>query len=155
VDALTDIRRVSPIDPEVAPLVAKHVSLMRASSPACSVHAMDADALADADAQFFAAFKNKQVVAIGAIKRLTPTHGEIKSMHVRSDCRGSGLADAILKELLACGQRLGIQHISLETGSQDVFQPARSFYRRHGFSECPPFGDYELDTNSVFMTRSI
>jgi putative acetyltransferase len=39
----------------------------------------------------------------------------------------------------------------LETGTEDYFAPARRLYLRHGFTECPPFGDYRLDPNSVFM----
>jgi putative acetyltransferase len=30
-----------------------------------------------------------------------------------------------------------------------------ALYTAHGFTECPPFGDYKLDPNSVFLTREI
>jgi putative acetyltransferase len=33
----------------------------------------------------------------------------------------------------------------------DAFAPARALYAPFGFVECPPFGDYRLDPNSVFM----
>lgn len=111
--------------------------------------------LAEADAQFFAAFQNEQAVAIGALKILSADHGELKSMHVHADLRGTGLADAMLKTLLTCAQGLGLTRISLETGSQPAFQAARAFYARHDFEKCAPFGSYELDPHSVFMTRSI
>lgn len=116
---------------------------------------MEPDDLAEADAQFFAAFQNGQAVAIGALKILTSDHGELKSMHVRADFRGSGLADALLTTLLKCAQGLGLKRLSLETGSQPAFKAARSFYARHGFQECEPFVGYEMDEHSVFMTRRI
>ncbi|MEO9827554.1 MAG: GNAT family N-acetyltransferase [Paracoccaceae bacterium] len=150
-----DIRLVAPTDPEILPLISTHLKLMHASSPACSVHAMDASDLADADAQFFAAYENNTPVAMGALKKLSSSHGELKSMHVRERDRGRGLADAILIHLLDAARNAGLKKVSLETGSQDAFAPARSFYARHGFAECPPFEGYELDPNSVFMTRTL
>jgi putative acetyltransferase len=41
--------------------------------------------------------------------------------------------------------------IYLETGTEEYFAPARRLYVRTGFTECPPFADYALDPNSVFM----
>jgi hypothetical protein len=32
---------------------------------------------------------------------------------------------------------------------------ARALYRRHGFVECPPFGGYAPDRNSVFMSLEL
>jgi len=52
-------------------------------------------------------------------------------------------------------RRRGYARVSLETGSQDFFAPARRLYERHGFVECGPFGDYVLDPHSVFFTREL
>jgi len=30
-----------------------------------------------------------------------------------------------------------------------------ALYRSHGFVECPPFGDYAPDPNSIFMTLDL
>lgn len=150
-----DIRAVSPNDPEILPLIRTHLELMHASSPACSVHAMDADDLEQSDAQFFAAYENDVPVAMGALKTLTAYCGELKSMHVRETHRGHGLAHAILERLIGAAREAGLNKVSLETGSQDVFIPARAFYKRHGFEFCGPFEGYVLDPNSVFMTREI
>ena len=49
----------------------------------------------------------------------------------------------------------GIRKLSLETGSQAMFAPARGLYLKAGFVECAPFADYTLDPNSVFMTRDL
>ena len=152
---ITRVQEIAPTDYRVEPLISAHLTLMRASSPACSVHAMEADDLAVAGARFFVALDGDEAVAMGALKALTGPHGEIKSMHVRQDRRGAGLADQILAHLLDVARIEGMTRVSLETGSQDAFYPARQFYARHGFSTCPPFEGYLLDPNSVFMTRGL
>ena len=155
-DSLTrDIREIAPTAPEAAALIEAHLTLMRASSPACSIHAMEVADLAEAGARFFAVFDAGEVVAIGALKRLSGAHGEVKSMHVRADRRGAGLADAVLGHLLDVALSEGMDRVSLETGSQEAFGPARAFYARHGFDFCPPFEGYEEDPNSVFMKKDL
>ncbi len=67
---------------------------------------------------------------------------------------GSGQRDAASHH--CCWREAsGMSRLSLETGSWDYFRPAQAFYRRHGFIECPPFADYVLDPNSVFMTLDL
>jgi putative acetyltransferase len=48
-----------------------------------------------------------------------------------------------------------MSRLSLETGSWEYFRPAQALYRNHGFVECPPFADYVLDPNSVFMSLDL
>ena len=152
-DALTPIA-VSPTDPRILPLIETHLTLMYASSPACSVHAMKPEDLAK-DARFFAIFEGEDPIAMGALKAVSATHGELKSMHVRQAHRGLGLAQMMLERLLEEARAAGMGRVSLETGSQPVFAPARAFYARHGFEECSPFEGYVEDPASVFMTRAI
>ena len=155
-DALTyNIRQIAPTDPAVRPLIEAHLELMWASSPACSVHAMQAEEMAEAGVMFYAVFDGAEAVAMAALKVLSGTGGEIKSMHVREGWRGRGLADQMLQHLISVARASGIERLSLETGSQDVFAAARMFYRRHGFELCPPFEGYVKDPASVFMTRAI
>jgi putative acetyltransferase len=72
------ILEAPPTDPAVLPLIERHLTLMYASSPACSVHAMDAASLAGAGARFFVVFDSGEAVAMGSVKRLSETHGEVK-----------------------------------------------------------------------------
>ena len=62
---------------------------------------------------------------------------------------------AILAALLQAALDQGMERVSLETGSAEVFAPARALYAAHGFEDCPPFGHYTLDPLSVFMTRTL
>ena len=76
-------------------------------------------------------------------------------MRTRAAARGRGVGAAILATILAEASARGYRRLSLETGSEEHFAPARRLYARHGFAECPPFGDYVEDPNSVFMTREL
>jgi len=128
---------------------------MWASSPACSVHAMDAESLDEAGVSFLAIFDGDEAVAMGALKALSVEHGELKSMHVAQERRGGGFADSILRGLLQLAIEKGLSRVSLETGSQPPFAAARAFYERNGFEFCPPFEGYTEDPASVFMTRAL
>lgn len=141
-----------PTDPRILPLIEAHVAFSQAYSPACHQHTMDAERLNAAGVYFVAVFDEDRAIAMGALKPLPEAHGELKSMHVANGERGAGLADIILDALLDKARALGMGRISLETGSQDAFAPARRFYERRGFSLCPPFADYMDDPASVYYS---
>ena len=61
----------------------------------------------------------------------------------------------MLGHIIEIARARGMTRLSLETGAQPYFDPARRLYEAYGFRECPPFGDYLLDPNSVFMTREL
>jgi putative acetyltransferase len=145
----------SPLAPDVRDLLQVHLQLMHASSPPESVHALPAEALAAPGVHFFTLRAEGRLLAVGALSRVSARHCEIKSMHVRSEARGYGLARHLLNHLLAEARALGYERVSLETGVEAVFAPARSLYLAAGFRECPPFGAYRPDPNSVFFTRPL
>ena len=153
-DTLT-IRRARAADPDVAPLIETHHALMRASSPEESCHVQDAGALDREGAVVLVAERGGDVLAVGAVKRIAPGHGEIKSMHTAAAARGQGLAREILRALVSVAREDGLERLSLETGSAELFAPARALYAAEGFETCPPFGDYRPDPLSTFMTRSL
>lgn len=145
----------SPLGPDVTMLMARHTADMHHDTPPESIHMMDASQLAVPSISFYVMRDQGQPIGMGAFKRLGADHGEIKSMHVVSEYRGQGLSRLMLDHLTAEAARAGLARLSLETGSQAFFQPARKLYERAGFVECAPFGDYVLDPNSVFMTRTL
>lgn len=149
------VSRGSVDDPDVQALLRRHFDLMRASSPEESCHVMDPGALSERGVVLFAARDGDTVLGVGALARLAPGHGELKSMHTAAEARGRGVARAILAALLVAAGDQGMTRVSLETGSADIFAPARALYTAHGFEECPPFGDYVADPLSVFMTRTL
>ena len=142
-------------DPQVIALLQQHVTRARAETAPGSAHALDLGQLQSADVSFFSAWDGGALLGVAALKRLAPDHGEVKSMHTAEDARRRGVATALMQHLLATARRTGLTRLSLETGSWDYFEPARAFYRRHGFRECEPFAHYRVDPNSVFMTREL
>lgn len=128
---------------------------MHAETPPESVHMMPRGALVSPAIDFFVLRRTGRPVGMAALKRLDCHHGEIKSMHVLPEVRGGGLSRLMLDRLIAHAQAAGLTHLFLETGAQPGFAPARGLYGRMGFAECPPFGQYRPDPNSVFMTRAI
>ena len=69
--------------------------------------------------------------------------------------RQQGVARAVLEAIIASAKQLGLKRLNLETGSMLAFEPARIMYERFGFTQCEPFADYSVDSNSVYMTKSI
>lgn len=133
-------------------LIAEHLGDMYATSPADKVHALDHAGLREDGVSFWTVWDGGTLLGCGALKELSPAEGEIKAMRTRAEARGRGVAAHMLGFLLAESRDRGYRTVSLETGSQDFFAPARRLYARHGFVVCPPFGDYRADPNSVFMT---
>lgn len=140
---------------EIQALLTEHLEEMRATSPPESVHALDLTGLRHPDIQFFSLWDNGSLVGCGALKSLSAVHGEIKSMRTAKQHRNRGIASTLLHHLLAQATTLGLERVSLETGSMDYFTAARALYRKFGFVECAPFADYRLDPNSVFMTKTL
>jgi putative acetyltransferase len=68
--------------------------------------------------------------------------------------RREGVA-GMLEHIIAEARRRSYARLSLETGSMDVFEPARRLYESFGFVYCSPFAGYIEDPNSVFLTRSL
>jgi putative acetyltransferase len=127
----------------------------RAESPPCSSHALDLGGLRAPGISFWAGWNGEALLAVGALKRLSPEHGEVKSMHTAEAARRKGAGRAMLRHIVAAARTSGFSRLSLETGAQDYFRPARTLYRSHGFAECAPFGDYAPDPNSVFMSLDL
>jgi putative acetyltransferase len=142
-------------DPGVVDLLHIHLTSARAETAPGSAHALDLTGLQSPDISFWTIWDDETLIGVGALKRLTADHGEVKSMHTAQSMRGKGAGTAMLRHIIATARASGISRLSLETGSWEYFRPARAFYRSHGFVECPPFADYVLDPNSVFMSLDL
>lgn len=140
---------------EVAELINEHLHGMSLNSPPESIHALSLEQLRRPEITFWTAWEGEQILGCGALKDLENLHGEIKSMRTSTAHLRKGVAKRMLQHILSEAKRRGYRHISLETGSQEAFEPARRLYESFGFQYCPPFADYSLDPNSVFMTLEI
>jgi len=142
-------------DPRVVELLRAHLTRARAETAPGSAHALDLSGLRAPDVTFWSAWEDDALAGVGALKALSAEHGEVKSMHTAEAMRRRGVGGAILRHIIAAARSRGMSRLSLETGSWPYFAPARELYARHGFAECPPFGDYRPDPNSVFMTKEL
>jgi putative acetyltransferase len=139
-------------DQRVIDLLQIHLTTARAATAPGSAHALDLSGLQSPDVRVWTIWNDETLVGVGALKRLSADHGEVKSMHTAQSMRGRGAGSAILRHIMATAKASGISRLSLETGSWAYFHDAHRLYRKHGFEECPPFADYVLDPNSIFMS---
>jgi putative acetyltransferase len=141
--------------PEIRALLEEHIRNMHELSPPESVHALSLDELRQHDVTFWTAWEGNALLGCGALKKLGPRHGEIKSMRTASAHRRKGVGRAILEEIINEARRRSYDRLSLETGSMKEFEAARQLYEGFGFTYCGPFGNYIEDPNSVYMTLEL
>jgi putative acetyltransferase len=138
--------------PEVAALLELHLAGMRATSPVCSVHALELDALRSPDVRFFTAWEGAELMGMGALKLIGDDHGELKSMRTVERFARRGVGAGILTRLLDEARLLGLTRVSLETGTGESFDAAHALYARFGFQPTGPFSDYIVDHFSAYYT---
>lgn len=139
----------------ICDLLQLHLNEMHQWSPACKIHAMPVERLREPDVTFYAAWDGDQLAACGALKHLSDTRGELKSMRAAPEFRGKGAGKAILHHLIEQAKARGYTWLGLETGRPEPFVPAQKLYAKHGFAECEPFGDYVSDEFSLCMSREL
>lgn len=141
--------------PEVQALVAAHLADMYAVSPRENVHAMAIEGLQRPDVTFWSARIQGQLCGCGALKVLSDTAGEIKSMRTHPEFLRRGVAQAVLDEIIRVATRRGYTHLFLETGSGEAFEAAHALYLRNGFERTEAFGDYVATEFNVFMYKAL
>ncbi len=142
-------------DQQTIDLLRHHFATDQAECPPGSSHALGIGDMQSPEIRFWTIWHGQKLLGCGALKLLTPSHGEIKSMHTCESERGCGVGSAMLRHIIDTARGLGLSRLSLETGTSDYYTAARALYARYGFNECPPFGNYVLDHNSVFMSLAL
>ena len=142
-------------DRRVVDLLTVHLQRARAETAPGSAHALDLSGLRAPGLRFWSLWEGDTVLGVAALKDLGGAHGELKSMHVAERARRRGVGSTLLRYLVDSARASGWTRLSLETGSWPYFAAAQALYRRHGFVDCAPFGDYRADPNSVFLTLAL
>jgi putative acetyltransferase len=132
-------------------LLALHLRGMQAFSPPESVHALDLSALQTPDITVWTVWDGDAITGIGAMRQLSSSQGELKSMRTHPDHLRKGVAAALLEHIISAAKARGLSRLSLETGSGPAFDPALSLYRRRGFSDGPAFGGYVATDFNQFL----
>ena len=140
---------------ELATLLQAHWLFCTSTTPIEHVYALDASRLFTPDITVFGARVHGELVGVGALRILDAEHAELKSMHTLAKSRGLGLGKAMVSHIEEFAKGQGVKRISLETGTNDAFKPARELYKSLGYQDCDAFGDYVLSEDNMCMTKLI
>src|SRR5205085_994891 len=121
--------------------------------PPESNHHLDIASLCVPSVAFLVVRVGDEAVGCGAVLHDPRGFGEIKRMYVRPDARGRRVGARVLAELETIARGWGLAVLCLETGIHN--HQALAVYRRAGFRERGPFGDYGPDPLSVFMEKNV
>ena len=146
------IQQADPTQAEVAVLINQLDEYQESMYPPESNHLDSLDELSKTNVHFLAAYVDSKICGIGAVKVLND-YGEIKRLYVPEKFRGKGIAEDIVKALENCLIKRSIFTARLETGVRQL--EAIRLYKKLGYSEITPFGDYTEDPLSVFMEKNI
>ena len=152
--------RLAPLDPthpDAQALMARSEALMSALYPSESNHFEPAHGLRPPHGAFWGLWVGDALVGCGGVKHHAPAgepaYGEIKRLFVLDRARGRGAAKQLMARLEADLLALGVKLARLETG---IHQPeALGLYRRLGYVERGPFGDYAPDPLSAFFEKAL
>lgn len=140
--------------PRIAAFLQEHIDEMSAVTPPGSKHALDLDGLRKPDVTFWSVYdEDDRLIGCGAVKELSTSSAEIKSMRTAGGAKRRGVGSELLAFIVEQAAARGYDRLYLETGSSEFFAPARGLYEKFGFEYCEPFAGYELDPNSVHMTK--
>jgi N-acetylglutamate synthase-like GNAT family acetyltransferase len=154
-DAAVDLRREEITSPVAAGLIAALNAELseRYREEGANHFRLDAAEVAEGRGAFVVARIGGEPGGCGALRRIDAASGEIKRMYVAPSLRGRGVGARLLAALEAEARRLGLSRIVLETGTR---QPeALGLYRRAGYVEIPPFGEYVGSPLSVCMEKRL
>ncbi len=147
------IARERPDQPDIVELIEALDAHAMSLYPPESNHLLDIASLCAPDVTFLVARINGEAQGIGALLHDARGWGEVKRMYVRPEWRGNRLGAVILEELEEVARQESLPVLRLETGIHNT--DALALYRRAGFQDCAPFGDYAPDPLSVFMEKRV
>jgi GNAT superfamily N-acetyltransferase len=147
------IRRETLTSPAASSLISATNAelLQRYPEPGACHFKLGPDEVADGRGAFFVAYVEEQPVGCGAVRRLDDSMAELKRMYVRPTYRGQGIGRAILAALESEARKLGVTRLVLETGTRQM--EAIAMYRRAGFGDIPPYGEYVGSGFSICMEK--
>ena len=147
-----EVRAADPKSNEGTALLTASHAYLASLYPPEHMFALSIDELCDPSITFWIAWDGAEPLGCVALAR-KDGYAEVKSMFVDPAMRGRGAGEALVTALDAAARAEGITRLCLETG--DDLYPAHRLYRRLGFKDCGPFGDYVEGPHSVFMEKPL
>jgi len=140
---------------ELEKILQAHWEFCNASTPAEHVYAVNPAKLFSPGITVFAGRVNGEIASVGALRVLEPDHAELKSMHTLAKYRGQGFGKLMVQHIETFAKAQNIGKLSLETGTSELFKPARTLYTSLGFMNSDAFGDYVLSEDNICMSKEI
>ncbi|MGA1180884.1 MAG: GNAT family N-acetyltransferase [Marivivens sp.] len=147
-----EVRTADPKSKEGTALLTASHSYLASLYPPEHMFALSIDELCQPSISFWIAWDGAEALGCVALAR-KEGYAEVKSMFVDPAKRGRGAGEALVMALDATARTEGITKLCLETG--DDLYPAHRLYRRLGFKDCGPFGNYVEGPHSVFMEKRL
>ena len=147
------LREERPDQPDVMRLIEALDAHAISLYPPESNHLLDVASLCEPAVTFLVVRADGEAIGCGALLHDPRGWGEVKRMYVRPTQRGRGIGGRVLAELEAIAGARRLPLLRLETGIHN--NEALALYRRAGFTERAPFGDYAPDPLSVFMEKRV
>ncbi|KAJ5910968.1 uncharacterized protein N7473_000271 [Penicillium subrubescens] len=127
-------------NPATHSLLAYHITDLQSKTPSESCYVLDLTALQHPSISVYSAWEGDELLGCGALKELSPTTGEIKSMRTATAHLRRGVGRAIVQHIISEAKGRGYVSLQLETGTSEGFRRAREFYGGLGFVGCEVFG---------------
>ncbi|HWA40093.1 MAG TPA: GNAT family N-acetyltransferase [Gemmatimonadales bacterium] len=148
--------RIDPLtDGRVIALLEEHLAHMQEITPAEHVFALDVERLRGPGITFYTVWEGETLLGCGALKELSATEGEVKSMRTPRAARRQGAGRAVLLHILEESRRRGYRRVYLETGTHPEFGASHALYRSVGFVGCGAFGGYRESADNTFMVLEL
>ena len=146
-------QRETPDQPDVVRLLAHADARAASLYPAESRYGLDLAGLLSQNVRFYVVRVAGRAVGCGGYAIGANSSAELKRIFVLPETRGKGIGQSmvIVLERAAIGE--GVRLIQLETGVKS--DEAIRLYKRLGYLERGPFGDYGPDPLSVFMEKPL
>ncbi|NTH18671.1 GNAT family N-acetyltransferase [Agrobacterium rhizogenes] len=121
--------------------------------PAESNHLLDLSSLEKPEVTFWVARLDGNIVGCCSLVEAGDGTAEIKRMFVDPIARGQKVALRLMEVLEGMAAERKLTAVRLETS---IYQPeAIALYRKSGYVEIEPFGDYTPDPLSLFMEKTL
>ncbi|XOK64416.1 GNAT family N-acetyltransferase [Paenibacillus elgii] len=147
------IHVVEPNNEDLIALIAKLDDYLYSLYPADEVFGVDLEGAEVNEMVFVLAYWDGMAAGCGAYRPLDAQAAELKRIFVDPSFRNKGIASSILSFLEQEAMRAGFTSLLLETGPM---QPESiALYKKFGFIDIAPFGEYADCPSSICMEKKL
>jgi GNAT superfamily N-acetyltransferase len=100
------------------------------------------DKFAPPEGRLLLAERERQIIGIACLRKISAEIGEVKRMYVRPAFRGQGIGRALVERLIAEARQAGYRRLRLD--SARYMKSAHALYRSVGFTEIDAYPESEI-----------